>query len=474
MKKNVFKGRKRKFLTLGISILSIVLIASTLSFLSTGDGLNFWDSMEASSIEDFDVNNDGVYDRIDFDMIAEHYGEVGDPGWIPEDVNEDGEIDIYDLSLVSAYINGDNPPGPLSLGGGVNYLNVTPPTQFVGTTDSFSVDVHLDPGEPIIAVQIDLSFDATLLQCDSVSNGNSGTWGFFQSGSIDNTNGEISGACVANMGGTVTSPIDCFVIAFTAQNIDGTSPLDIHNVGMSNVTGFAIPSGSIAVDNGSATVDGTDPTLDSAIFTDDGYAPNWYDQGSDTHATIQVSWTEAHVDEVEITVTGIGTYTDISAVSDGSYAVSYSITDLVGNADSSVGGTDDAPLKLDNTGPSTPTSVECRPDGYSDTGEWDDDTEIYVTWSGESDAGCGVEDYYMEYDNAAPAEEAAGGDQQDTDTGAESDSATFYVRGKDNLGNWGGSSSDTIGIDLTAKRHRCYLWMGKYHLRCNRCSKWCR
>jgi len=98
MKRNVFRERKRKFLMLGISILSIVLITSNLSFLSAGGDLNFWDSMETSDIEDFDVNNDGVCDRIDFDVIAEHYCEVGDPGWITEDVNEVGKVDISDVS----------------------------------------------------------------------------------------------------------------------------------------------------------------------------------------------------------------------------------------------------------------------------------------------------------------------------------------------------------------------------------------
>jgi hypothetical protein len=117
----------------------------------------------------------------------------------------------------------------------------------------------------------------------------------------------------------------------------------------------------------SISIDLTDPTLDGAVFTDDGYAPNWYDQGADSLATIQVSWTETNIDQVWVTVSGIATYSDsspsggtstfniaISGESDGSYDISFYGNDSAGRSFSDeTGSYGDAPLKLDDTGPSS-------------------------------------------------------------------------------------------------------------------------
>jgi len=193
-------------------------------------------------------------------------------------------------------------------------------------------------------------------------------------------------------------------------------------------------------------IDLTAPTLDTAIFQDEGYGDNWYDQGTATDAWLRVNWTEDNPKWVNITVTGIDTYSNttpadsitdfnisINGESDGDYSITYSITDQAGNTDTTVSGTDDEPLRLDNTGPDAPTYVLCSPDSYEAGGEWDNDTTIFVNWSGESDSGSGIADYYMEYNDADPEEEASGGDQQDTDTGAANQECTFFVRGLDNL-----------------------------------------
>ena len=111
----------------------------------------------------------------------------------------------------------------------VTYLSVVPTSQTVGYGETFSIIVHLNPGEPVIGVQIDLSFDPTLVQVDSVSKADP-IWDFFGPPIIDNDAGEITGAGVAVFGTTVTTPTDCFNITFTAQNIDGTSPLTLHDV----------------------------------------------------------------------------------------------------------------------------------------------------------------------------------------------------------------------------------------------------
>ena len=49
----------------------------------------------------YDVNGDGIVDYEDLRCIDDHYGETGTPGWIPEDVNKDGIINVLDSTLVS-------------------------------------------------------------------------------------------------------------------------------------------------------------------------------------------------------------------------------------------------------------------------------------------------------------------------------------------------------------------------------------
>ncbi|MFA5102307.1 MAG: putative glycoside hydrolase, partial [Candidatus Thermoplasmatota archaeon] len=50
---------------------------------------------------DWDVNNDGVCNLIDFIKISNRMGQSGTPGWIREDVDKNGHIEILDLVPVS-------------------------------------------------------------------------------------------------------------------------------------------------------------------------------------------------------------------------------------------------------------------------------------------------------------------------------------------------------------------------------------
>ncbi len=109
----------------------------------------------------------------------------------------------------------------------------------------------------------------------------------------------------------------------------------------------------------------------------------------------------------------------------------------------------------DNQAPSTPTNVQCRPDGYEDTGETDDDTSIYLTWTNADDGnGSGISTginghgiYYAEIGDNTP-DEIAYNDGKDTDTGA-TGALTYFVRACDNVGNYGPSASDTITVEIT-------------------------
>ena len=92
--------------------------------------------------------------------------------------------------------------------------------------------------------------------------------------------------------------------------------------------------------------------------------------------------------------------------------------------------------------PPTLTDVLCRPDGFSDTGEKDDDTEIFITYSA-ADSLSGVEIVYAELNTADPTEEASGSGQ-DTDTGVIGNN-TYYVKAVDVVGNYI-IANDTIDI----------------------------
>lgn len=53
-----------------------------------------------------DLNNDGQINVLDINLVSQYYGETGEPGWIREDINFDGEIDLFDMILLCQHWNG--------------------------------------------------------------------------------------------------------------------------------------------------------------------------------------------------------------------------------------------------------------------------------------------------------------------------------------------------------------------------------
>ena len=91
------------------------------------------------------------------------------------------------------------------------------------------------------------------------------------------------------------------------------------------------------------------------------------------------------------------------------------------------------------------SNAQARPDSYSDTGEYDDDTNIFFTWAA-SDEGSGLNNCWAEIGDSTP-DESAGIDGQDTDTGVVGLN-TYYVQCEDNVGRRSVIDSDTITVDL--------------------------
>ena len=52
----------------------------------------------------WEITGDGCVDAMDALVIGQHWGERGDPGWIEADVNEDGVIDESDIELVQEHL----------------------------------------------------------------------------------------------------------------------------------------------------------------------------------------------------------------------------------------------------------------------------------------------------------------------------------------------------------------------------------
>jgi outer membrane protein assembly factor BamB len=57
-------------------------------------------AFETPAYPAWDVNQDGNINVFDMILVGNHFGETGTPGWIPEDVNSDGVINVFDMIVV--------------------------------------------------------------------------------------------------------------------------------------------------------------------------------------------------------------------------------------------------------------------------------------------------------------------------------------------------------------------------------------
>lgn len=134
----------------------------------------------------------------------------------------------------------------------------SPATVAQGST--FSVDVNISGAVDLYAFQLDLSFDPTLLEATSVSEGsflNGGVAGttFFIPGTIDNTGGTVSlnaDSLIGPLPG-VDGDGTLLVFDFTALN-PGTSALTIENETLvdsgGNIISDTTTGGSVTVEAG--------------------------------------------------------------------------------------------------------------------------------------------------------------------------------------------------------------------------------
>lgn len=136
-------------------------------------------------------------------------------------------------------------------------VSINPSNQTVSPEETFTVGIYCIPEQPIKAYEFKLSFDASLLRANSVTEGDifSGYTTFFNSGTIDNTAGTIVNVYGVIIGsGNVSSPGSFATISFTAKTSLSTSLLHLYDVGVTNETEY-IP---VATNDGNATIYSSD------------------------------------------------------------------------------------------------------------------------------------------------------------------------------------------------------------------------
>lgn len=144
------------------------------------------------------------------------------------------------------------------------YVNISPYSQTVGTGETFTIDIYVDPGEPINGVAFDLSFNASLIHANQVIEGDlfEPYNTFFNGGVIDNNAGTISNVYgfTYPATNTVEDPGIFCTITFTAQSNMGISILHLYDVCVTDINGDCIED--ITINDGSVTVgENTPPNI---------------------------------------------------------------------------------------------------------------------------------------------------------------------------------------------------------------------
>jgi hypothetical protein len=140
-------------------------------------------------------------------------------------------------------------------------VTVEPPNQNVGRGVNFTVDIYVVPDTDIAGAQFNLSFDASVVTANNVTEGNllkqGGASAFFTPGTIDNVAGTIIRVlgAITTSGETVSQSGIFATVSFTAKTAEGASALDLSNVIVGDPQGRAV---SLTVTDGHVTI-GTPP-----------------------------------------------------------------------------------------------------------------------------------------------------------------------------------------------------------------------
>jgi len=160
---------------------------------------------------------------------------------------------LYALMIVSAVVFSS----VIVVGDENTIVCIDPASKTVSPGETFSVNVSCVPGQTIKSFEFRLSFNASLLQANSVTEGDifDGFDTFFNDGTINNTAGTITDVYGLIVGpGSVSNAGSLVSISFTVLSNTGVSVLGLSLVGVTNETSY-VP---VVVSNG---------TVSSEVYT---------------------------------------------------------------------------------------------------------------------------------------------------------------------------------------------------------------
>jgi hypothetical protein len=132
---------------------------------------------------------------------------------------------------------------------GPTLVQVNPISKTVSAGQTFTLNITCTPGQSIKSFEFCISYNPSLLQANSVSEGNifSGYTTFFNAGTINNVAGTIIDIYDLIIGtGSISNPGTMVSLSFTACLASGTSAIGLSGVGVTNATTY-VP---ITVTNG--------------------------------------------------------------------------------------------------------------------------------------------------------------------------------------------------------------------------------
>ena len=212
-----------------------------------------------------------------------------------------------------------------------NVVSVSPSDLSVVFDETFNIDVYCVPGQLIKSFEFRLSFDPSLLQVDSIVEGDifNGYSTFFNSGTIDNVAGSVVDVYGLIIGsGSVDTPGSLANITFTAQFSSGSYNIDLYDVGLTNETDYVnvvVNNGSVSVSSGNSnpnipsTPSGpisrlidVSGTYSTSAMDPDGdqvqYRFDWDASGSHDYSAWTTLGASGHIDSLSHSWSSPGTY----------------------------------------------------------------------------------------------------------------------------------------------------------------------
>jgi len=137
-------------------------------------------------------------------------------------------------------------------------VSVTAPSGTLSPGQQFTVNISVTPNNAIAGMQLNLTYNPSIVTANSVTEGNllnqGGASTYFNAGQIDNVAGTITGVfgAIISPGQTVATAGTFAVITMTAGSNGGNCTLTLSNVVVGDINGNSVP---VTVNNGTVTVD---------------------------------------------------------------------------------------------------------------------------------------------------------------------------------------------------------------------------